>query len=280
MTRYLCELVEVSSSGYYRWLATEDERQLQSAADEKDICLIRQHFEALRGRAGALVIKMRLERISGVIMNHKKIRRLMRKAGIVAVIRQANPYRKMAKATQEHQTCPNLLERQFDQGEPEKVFLTDITYLRYGSGQWAYLSCVKDGATRQILADYVATTLELPLFERTLEQLVERLDRNIHPEAILHSDQGMHYTHPNSRLLIATAGFKQSMSRRGNCWDNASMESFFGHMKDDIDFADCQSIDEVRVRVKTYISYYNSERYQWTLKRMTPDEFRGHLLAS
>lgn len=280
MTRYLCELVDVSSSGYYRWLAAENQRQVRTAADEKDIILIRHHFEALNGKAGALVIKMRLEQISHVIMNHKKIRRLMRKAGLVAVIRQANPYRKMAKATHEHQTCPNLLERQFNQGEPEKVFLTDITYLRYGGGRWAYLSCVKDGATRQILADCVAATLELPIVERTLQRLLERLGGSIHPEAIIHSDQGMHYTHPKTRHFIAESGFKQSMSRRGNCWDNAPMESFFGHMKDEVDFIDCQTIEEVRVRVREYISYYNSERSQWTLKKMTPDEFRGHLIAS
>jgi putative transposase len=280
MTRYLCKLVGVSPSGYYRWFGVEENLQLRESADEQDILLIKQHFHALRGKAGALVIKMRLEQISGVVMNHKKIRRLMRKAGLVAAIRQSNPYRKMAKATHEHQTCPNWLNRQFDQGEPERVFLTDITYLRYGNGQWAYLSCVKDGATRQILADCVAATLELSIVERTLQRLLERLDGNIHPEAILHSDQGMHYTHPKTRLAITKAGFKQSMSRRGNCWDNAPMESFFGHMKDEVDFRECQTIDEVRTRVAEYISYYNSERYQWTLKKMTPDEFRGHLLAS
>ncbi|MFC0212877.1 IS3 family transposase [Paenibacillus chartarius] len=207
MTRYLCELLEVSPSGYYRWIGAEEQRQLPTAADERDILIIKQHFDALRGKAGALVIKMRLEQLSGVVMNHKKIRRLMRKAGLVAAIRQANPYRKMAKATQEHMTCPNLLGRIFNQGEPEKVFLTDITFLRYGSGHWAYLSCVKDGATRQILADCVAATLELRIVERTLQRLLEQLDGNIHPEAILHSDQGMHYTHPKTRLLIAEAGF-------------------------------------------------------------------------
>lgn len=280
MTRYLCRLVTVSPSGYYRWIAAEEKRQVRMAADEQDILLIKQHFEALNGKAGALVIKMRLEQISGVVMNHKKIRRLMRKAGLVATIRQANPYRRMAKATHEHKTCPNLLQRQFDQGEPEKVFLTDITYLRYGNGQWAYLSCVKDGATRQILAECVGATLELSLVERTLQRLLARLDGNMHPEAILHSDQGMHYTHPKTQLFIARNGMKQSMSRRGNCWDNAPMESFFGHMKDEVDFTDCESIHEVRTRVADYISYYNAERYQWTLKKMTPDEFRGHLLAS
>jgi putative transposase len=71
----------------------------------------------------------------------------------------------------------------------------------------------------------------------------------MHPEAILHSDQGMHYTHPKTQLFIARIGMKQSMSRRGNCWDNASMESFFGHMKDEVDFTDCQSIHEVRTCV-------------------------------
>lgn len=133
MTRYLCELVDVSQSVYYRWLA-EDQRHVRAAADEEDIILIRYHFEALNARAGALVIKMRLEQISHVIMNHKKIRRLIRKAGLIAVILQANPYRRMAQVTHEHLTCPNLLERRFNQGEPKKVFLTDITYLRYGGG--------------------------------------------------------------------------------------------------------------------------------------------------
>ncbi|MND85438.1 Integrase core domain protein [compost metagenome] len=270
----------MSASGYYRWLGSEQKRQLRTADDERDLVLIKQHFDALQGKAGALVIKMRLEHLSGVTMNHKKIRRLMRKFNLVAAIRQANPYRKMAKATQEHQTCANLLKRQFDQKEPEKVFLTDITYLRYGNGQWAYLSCIKDGATRQILADCVAGTLELPLVEKTIQRLLERLDGNLHPEAIFHSDQGMHYTHPKTRLQIEQAGFQQSMSRKGNCWDNASMESFFGHMKDEMNVRDCQNLTEVRARVSEYIAYYNSERYQWTLKKMTPDECRSHLLAS
>ncbi len=280
MTRYLCELSHISASGYYRWLHAEERRQLQARADEHDLALIKMHFYALHGKAGALVIKMRLERENGVTMNHKKIRRIMRTYKLVATIRQANPYRKMAKATQEHQTCPNLLKRQFDQGEPEKVLLTDITYLHYGHGQCAYLSCVKDGATKQILAHYLSSSLELVLVERTLQLLIERFDGNVHPEAILHSDQGMHYTHPKIRLLVRKAGFRQSMSRKGNCWDNASMETFFGHMKDDLEYKSCATIQELRACIDNYIAYYNSGRYQWALKKMTPDEFRSHLLAA
>jgi transposase InsO family protein len=176
MTRYLCRLAHVSLSGYYRWLATEETRQVREDADERDALLVKEHFDNLKGKAGALVIKMRLEREMGVVMNHKKIRRLRRKFNLIATIRQANPYRKMAKATQEHQTCPNLLKRQFDQGEPEKVLLTDITYMHYGNGQCAYLSVVKDGATRQVLAHYLSSSLAMPLVERTLERLLDRLN--------------------------------------------------------------------------------------------------------
>ena len=102
----------------------------------------------------------------------------------------------------------------------------------------------------------------------------------MHPEAILHSDQGMHYTHPKFRNRVKKAGFRQSMSRKGNCWDNAPMESFFGHMKDEVDFKACETIEELRICIDEYIEYYNSERYQWTLKKMTPDEYRSHLLTA
>jgi putative transposase len=279
MTNYLCKLAKVSRSGYYRWLRAEEQRQLQEHADERDYLLIKEHYDALRGKAGALVIKMRLERDSGIVMNHKKIRRLMRKFHLVAKIRRANPYRKMVKATQEHRTCPNLLKRQFDQGEPEKVLLTDITYLHYGNGQCAYLSCVKDGATKQILAHYLSSSLDMALVERTIDRLLKRLDGNIHPEAILHSDQGIHYTHPKFQHMVKQAGFNQSMSRKGNCWDNASMETFFGHMKDELEYRQCETIQQLRSRIDEYIAYYNTARYQWSLKKMTPDEFRSHLLA-
>lgn len=280
MTQYLCHLAKVSKSGYYRWLAAEDARQRREEADERDLALIKEHFQKRNGKLGALALKMRIEHKNGVIMNHKKIRRIMSKYGLVAKIRQANPYRKLAKATQEHKTLPNRLKRQFDQGEPERVFLTDITYMHYGNSQCAYLSCVKDGATRQILAYYLSTSLEMTIVEQTLDRLLQRLNGNIHPAAIIHSDQGVHYTNPRFQARVKKAGFQQSMSRRSNCWDNASMETFFGHMKDELDYRDCNSFQELRDRIDSYIEYYNTDRYQWTLKKMTPDEYRNHLLTA
>lgn len=280
LTNYLCTIARVSRSGYYRWVKAEPSRQEREYEDENDCGLIRMHFNALNGKAGALTIKMHLERTDDAIMNHKKIRRIMHKYNMVAKVRQANPYRKMAKATQEHKTCPNLLERKFDQKEPGKVLLTDITYMRYGKGQWAYLSCIKDGATKQIPAHVLSTSLELSIAVKTLEELLRNMDNNVHPDAILHSDQGMHYTHPVFQHKVKQAGFKQSMSRKGNCWDNAPMESFFGHMKDELEYEDCQTIEELRERVNEYILMYNTTRYQWGLKKMTPDEYRSHLLTA
>lgn len=270
----------MSRSGYYRWLQGEEKRQAKELADEKDLEIIKRQFNKLKGKAGALVIKMHLEQHDHVTMNHKKIRRIMRKYGLVAKIRRPNPYRKMAKATQEHKTCPNLLNRQFDQGEPEKVLLTDITYIPYEKGLMAYFSCVKDGATKQILAHHLSKSLEMSIVDRTLDKLFERLHGTIHPEAMIHSDQGMHYTHPSFQKRIQRAGLKQSMSRKGNCWDNAPMESFFGHMKDDLDDTTSLTFEELQARIEEYIHFYNSERFQWELKKMTPDEYRSHLVAA
>lgn len=280
LTLYFCQLLCVSKSGYYRWLHATEYRQQAEERDYHDYLIIKSQFDRLNGKAGALTIKMHLNGQNGLIMNHKKIRRIMRKFRLATKVRRSDPYAKMAKATQEHRTCPNHLDRQFDQTEPEKVFLTDITYLKYGNGNWAYLSCVKDCATRQILAFHVSDSIDLNLVGRTIDRLLERLKDNIHPEAIFHSDQGFHYTHPRIQQRIQSIGMIQSMSRRGNCWDNAPMESFFGHMKDEMDYRDCKDIAELKVRVNQYILFYNTERYQWNLKQMTPDEYRSHLLSA
>jgi putative transposase len=130
------------------------------------------------------------DNVYGVVMNHKRILRIMKTFHLTTKIRRSNPYKKLCKATQAHKTVPNLLNRQFDQQEPQKILLTDITYLYYADGRKAYLSAVKDGSTREILAHYVSTSLEMSIVHETLERLNEVLDGNLHPEVILHSDQG------------------------------------------------------------------------------------------
>jgi hypothetical protein len=117
---YLCKLAGVSRSGYYDWLKAATYRELREEQDELDIELIRNIFISKKEKVGALQIKMIMENDYSAVMNHKKIRRLMTKYNLLAKIRRANPYRKMAKATKEHLTCPNLLDREFNQEEPGK----------------------------------------------------------------------------------------------------------------------------------------------------------------
>ncbi len=280
MTRYFCEVARVSRSGYYNWLNSEDARRTQERNDEADYEILKKVFDRRQGKIGALSIKMMLENDEHIVMNHKRIRRIMKKYNLICTIRRANPYKKIAQATQEHQTCDNKLERHFDHEEPQRVLLTDITYLYYAKGQKAYLSAIKDGATREILAYYLSTSLKMDIVYTTLNKLMEREDFTPHPDCLIHSDQGMHYTHPEFQKKVKDLGLHQSMSRRGNCWDNAPMESFFGHMKDGIDFKAYSSLAEVQQAIDEYMEYYNNHRYQWSLQKMTPAQYRGHLIAA
>lgn len=276
---YLCEIAGVSRSGYYRWLGCVPARARREEADYEQHLLIKDIFLKKHRKAGWRMIKMNLER-QGTDMNHKKIRRLMKKYGLVTQIRRQNPYKRLAKATQEHRTAPNVLQRKFDQGTPYKVFGTDITYLYDGSGQRSYLSVIKDLASGEIVAHYVSASLGLELAHAVIAQTVAKIGHKRLKGAVIHSDQGFHYTHPEYIKQLAGLGIVQSMSRKGNCLDNAPVESFFGHTKDELDLAGYHSLDEVRATIAEYIYNYNHHRYQWERKKMAPVEYRNHLLAS
>lgn len=276
----LCRTANVSRSGYYAWLEKVEQHAIREEQDYEDYLLLKSIYDAHRGKVGYRTFYMALAELLETPMNHKKILRLMRKFNLSAKIRRANPYKKIAKATQEHAVCPNLLNRQFKQDEPGKVFVTDITYLPNRSGQMAYLSAVKDVASREIVAYEVTTTLTMEIVYRTLKKLKEALDGNVHQEAMIHSDQGFHYTHPEYHQRVKEMGLTQSMSRRGNCLDNAPIESFFGHFKDEIEFKQATSLAELKGLVDDYMEHYNGTRKQWNLKKMTPVQYRSHLIAA
>ena len=204
----------------------------------------------------------------------------MRKYQIICPIRQANPYRRMAKAIQEHRVVSNILNREFQQITPAKVMLTDITYLPYGIGKWSYLSTVKDAATKEILAYYISENIKLEIATKTIERLMEAHGEWLSEGAYIHSDQGVHYTSPKYQAILKENDIGQSMSRRGNCWDNAPEESFYGHMKDEIDLSGCQTFAEVQEVIDHYIDYYNNYRCQWGLKKLTPVQYRNQLLTN
>lgn len=275
---YLCEVAGVSRSGYYRWLSCASSRLQREKADYEHHLLIEDVFQRKHRKAGWRVIKMNLER-QAISMNHKKIRRLMKKYGLVTQIRRRNPYKYLARATQEHRTAPNVLKRKFDQGMPYRAFGTDITYLYDGNGQRSYLSIIKDLASSEIVAHRVSASLGMDLSLDVVRQLATRVDREQLNGALMHSDQGFHYTHPFFSKQLADLGIVQSMSRKGNCLDNAPVESFFGHMKDELDLTCCHSLEQVKAAIDDYVHDYNHHRYQWQRKKMAPVEYRNHLLA-
>jgi transposase InsO family protein len=233
-----------------------------------------------RSKKGARQIKMTLAGQFKIVYNLKRIRRIMKKYSIFCPIRKANPYRRMMKATKEHRIVPNLLNRRFKQEVPGKVLLTDITYLYYGKSQKAYLSTILDGSTNEILAYYVSDRIKMELAINTLLKLSKNRNFRKVKGAIIHSDQGTHYSHPNFQKLVKSLGLIQSMSRRGNCWDNAPQESFFGHFKDEASIKSCTNLDELKKEINYYMKYYNHHRYQWNLEKMTPVQYRDHLLKT
>ena len=266
----LCEIANVSRSGYYNWVASEENRNLKEEQDRKDFEIILIAYNYKGYNKGARGIYMRLLHMNPpIIMNVKKIRRLMKKYNLFCPIRQANPYRRMAKALKTNNVADNLLNREFKMHGPRTVLLTDITYLPY-NGTRCYLSTILDAYTKEILSYVLSESLEVDFVLETVNQLIDNHGISLTTETLVHSDQGCHYTSYSFIQMLKDKKIRQSMSRKGNCWDNAPQESFFGHMKDEIDIRKCKTFDEVKAIIDGWIYYYNYERYQWDLAKLSP----------
>lgn len=272
----LCEMAGVSRSGFYAWIDGEPSRKAKEEKDRRDFDIV---LEAYRYRypKGARGIYMHLLH-HNICMNIKKIRRLMDKYGLRCPIRKLNPYRQMAKAMKTSNVAPNLVNRNFRQYGPRKILLTDITYLFHKDG-CCYLSTVLDAYTHEILAYMVSQNLKVDFVIKTVDFLVEKYGSSLDNWVYVHSDQGCHYTSKAFIEKLKDENFIQSMSRKGNCWDNAPQESFYGHMKDEIEYevSKCKSYDDVKFIVRDWMQYYNNERYQWDLLKLAPSEYYEYL---
>ena len=207
-------------------------------------------------------------------MSHKKIQRIMRKYGLRAKVRRKNPYKAIMKTRLEHRTFPNKLQREFRQTTPFKVFCTDITYLPF-LDRFIYLSVVKDIASGEVVGWNASLRLDMAPVIETIGKMRPILSSG----GLIHSDQGFHYTSPSFIKIVKNLKLDQSMSGKGNCIDNAPIESFFGHLKDELEYEDCKTFDNIRSKIEEYMRYYNYERKQWTRNKMTPVEYRNHLLT-
>ena len=141
------------------------------------------------------------------------------------------------------------------------------------------ISTILDAFTKQVLAYVLSPSLELDFVLETVHILIQKHGVSLDAQTLVHSDQGCHYTSLRFIQILKDSSLRQSMSRRGNCWDNAPQESFFGHMKDEIDLSECETFDQVKAVIDDWIDYYNNDRYQWQLAKLSPNEFYRYLLS-
>lgn len=269
----LIELCGVSRSGYYNWVnVTRVNEQLREMKDRKDFDEILKVYTSNKYSKGYRMVHMCLLQ-EGILMNTKKVRRLMKKFKLRSHLRKQSPHRKMMKATLENSVRPNYVQREFKAYGPRTVLLTDISYILYGRGRVAYLSTIKDAYTNEILAFTVSESLEVSFVLECIDQLIQNHGFSLKSKTIIHSDQGSHYTSIKFQQLVKDMGIIQSMSRRGNCWDNAPQESFFGHMKDHLQLNDKDDFKEIKTEIVEFIDYYNNSRPQWNLAKLTPVQY-------
>lgn len=168
----------------------------------------------------------------------------------------------------------NLLLRRFKLHRPNKIRLTDVTYLDYGDDLRAYGSASIDPVTSKLICFVVSENNNLQLALDTLAAMDRYPTVN---GGLIHSDQGILYFTDDFQTAVKDRNLIQSMSRRGNCWDNAPQESFFGHFKDESGYRKCKSMEELRRKIEEYSVYYNEERRIWNRGKMTPLEYEEYL---
>ena len=275
----MCEIAGVSRSGYYRWEAASETREKRENRDRADFALILEAYKYRGYKKGVRSIHMRLLHM-GIVMNPKKIRRLMHKYNLFCPIRKANPYRRMAAALRTNNVAENLLNREFESHGPRAVLLTDITYIRFRNG-FLYLSTILDAYTKEALAHVLSESLEVDFVLETVQIMQHDYGVSLQEETLIHSDQGCHYTSVKFITLVQDLGLRQSMSRRGNCWDNAPQESFYGHMKDELSdkMAGWTCFTDVKRDIDDWFDYYNHDRYQWQLAKLSPSQFYRYVIT-
>lgn len=278
--RNMCKIGKVSRSGYCSYMKRQDglHKIKKNDQDKLDYKMIKEVFEDEQYEKGAKQIKMQLLRKFGVNMGLNKIRRIMKKYGIICTIRQPKRMKATMRAFQTKNYKKNILNRKFEQGVAKKVLLTDISYIKYARGaKTAYLCTIKDATTKQILAWNLTQSLELDIVLDTVKMLIREYGKELDVHVLIHSDQGCHFTANDYQSLLRMNHIIQSMSRRGNCWDNAPQESFFGTFKCESNYKKCHSFEELIKESSKYIDYYNMRRPQWDLNKMTPNEYDWYL---
>ena len=264
--------IGLSRSSYYSILSN-DNYGMKDKQDEIDFQCIKKVMDYKGFKKGSRTIYMMLPGMCGVHFGRAKILRLMKKYGCVCAVRKERPELKTYKENLKNNRKPNLLKRRFRLARPNEILLTDVSYLKYSTNKTEYFSCIKDAVTGKIVNHVTSSANDLNLAKATIACLDSA------ENTLFHSDQGILYFNDVFQNKLKELGYEQSMSRRGNCWDNSSQESYFGHMKDECDFSKCSTPEDVKKKVDEYIYYYNYERPQWSRNKMTPVDYEKYLYS-
>lgn len=267
-----CRVLRVSRAGYYQWCKQHDrscevpKRQRENA---ELVRRLRALYPQYRGRYGSPRMTRALQQ-EGYRCSRNRVARLMRQEGL-----RARSKRKFAVTTHsDHRAAsPNLLN--FTVAQPNRVWTCDITYIPTKQDEWLYVATVMDLCTRKIVGLAMRDDLSQQLVSDALRQAIDRQ----HPEAglLLHSDRGVQYSSEAYRALVRAHGFRQSMSRKGNCWDNAPMESFFKTLKVELVYPQrFETHEHAKRAIFEYIEiFYNRQRMHSALNFQTPDAFEA-----
>lgn len=263
----MCDFFGVSRAAYYAWR----KRMKQPDKDAQRMALVQEAWEKSRKTYGYRRISLWIRQHKGMAINHKAVLRLMNKLGIQSVARKRKPYRKMSQLDSYHR-YDNRLDREFIADKPNRKWVTDITYIDTTQG-WAYLATIKDLFDGFVVAHKFGRRHSVSLVTDTLKMAKHK--EKVTDGTLLHSDQGHQYTSHPYFVLTKEYNIIPSMSRRGNCWDNASMENFFGHLKEEaLRQYPTMSFNETSQIIDEYIYFYNYERIQLKTKQ-TPYQLRS-----
>lgn len=261
---------KIPRSTYYYYERTRNDRHTRDAGAKE---MIESVFELRDKKIGIRQLKMELNRIYDININCKKIARIKREYGLTTLIRKVKP--RYYQKNLPHRIFENVLGRNFSSSRPMEKVVTDITELRGKEGRKYYLVAFKDLYDKSILSYRVSTSLEYKFVGEALKDMLNKRKENWN--MMVHSDQGIHFTcRPFVNTLKQEKNLTQSMSRKGNCWDNAPMESFFGLIKDHLNLGKAKNLAQVEQQVEKIIEYYNYERPQIGLNKMPPIEYRRH----
>lgn len=259
----MCSFLEISRAGYYAWR----KRQPEVERDPERVEWVRKAFRASRRTYGYRRIRQWCAD-RGKRMNGKAILRIMQKNGLRPICRRRKVIQQLETVSHRY---GNVLQRDFSAVRPNQKWVTDITYIRTAQG-WAYLAVIKDLFDGFIVAHRLGMQNSVGLVTRMLEEAKAR--EQIQEGLILHSDQGFQYSSPRYRYLTGEYRITPSMSRRGNCWDNAPAESFFSHLKEEeVRHWKKPTFQQAKIWIDDYIRFYNYERIQLKTGR-TPYQLR------